>query len=631
MTPRDLSSGPLLLAAVLCLMAPVLIPVDAYPADPIHQTIAGNRQPNPAAGTDVYFKVVGPISGPPAPYLTSSDYPRINLPSVFGDSRVWMWIFGQQHLYFAAFVLGALFWIMGLELRGLLARNADVARRYDVAAQDVLGLVVLAVSGTAISGAVLLLAFLSLYPDFAKYLIGVFRPFIWLYGLLFVAFSLAIYLYYYMWRRMAAGFSKWIHATMGVVVNVIGNVIMMIANSWGSFMMSPSGVDDRGRFLGDYTLVMQNALWNPLNVHRFASHLIFGAVVIAVYAGYRALKPNNTYEGDFYNWMSHAAILGLLFVLFMVPFGGYWFLLEIRAYRQQMWITLTGGLLAWLLIILVMLVGALFLAINYYLWRRIQSAPGGMRYRPKAKWIFVVLTMSFVVYMTPHTLVMRAAELKAIGVQQHPVVANYGTEASKQAAVNIMIVVTMWSLLILWRSRYDLMPGRSTIDAALIGLFVVGAANTIWLGIIGYFISANVRVGLSVPAAMTTLHIIVVGSLLTFARVARSKPLSQRALRPLSWHGYFAVLAMAAVVTWLIGLGGYVRSAVRLFWHAMEVFRDTSPWAFTYSIGVMGNMITFNALLFWLLFMLLVWLREHGQGSSVTVTEGPAAPSNEPA
>lgn len=47
---------------------------------------------------------------------------------------------------------------------------------------------VLAVSGAAISGALLLFVFVSLYPDLAKYLIGVFRPFVWLYGLVFVAF-----------------------------------------------------------------------------------------------------------------------------------------------------------------------------------------------------------------------------------------------------------------------------------------------------------------------------------------------------------------------------------------------------------------------------------------------------------
>jgi hypothetical protein len=222
---------------------------------------------------------------------------------------------------------------------------------------------------------------------------------------------------------------------------------------------------------------------------------------------------------------------------------------------------------------------------------------------------------------------MRAAELVAIGGQQHPVVGNYGTEASKQVAVNIMTAVTMWSVLMWWRSRYHLTPGRSKIDAALIGLFVVGAANIIWIGIIGYYIPANVRVALSVPMAMTTLHLIVVGSLLTFARVLRAKPLSQQAWGPLSWKSNLAVLATAGAITLLMGLGGYLRSSVRLFWHAMAIFRDASPWAFTHTMGVMGNVIAFNTLLFWSVLFLLVWLRRAAQGPSAIVSE--SAPANE--
>jgi hypothetical protein len=623
----------LVLVGMVLFALPAFWAVDTHSGGSTDQESARKVEPESIPGSvigkDVYFKIDGPISGPPAPRLTARDYPQVPLPYPLSESRIVMWVLGQQHLYFGAFVLGALFWIMGLELRGLLARKADAAERYDSAAQDVLGLVVLAVSGAAISGAVLLLAFVSLYPDFAKYLIGVFRPFVWLYGLLFIAFSVAIYLYYYMWQRMASGFEKWIHATLGVVVNVIGNVIMMIGNSWGSFMMSPAGVDAHGQFLGNYVLVLHNALWNPFNVHRFASHLIFGAAVIAAYAGYRALKAETEDQRTLYDGMCRAAVLALFFVLVTVPFGGYWLLREIYAYRQQMGITLLGGLLAWISIVRVILVGILFLVVNYYLWRTIEFTPGGARYRPHAKWIFLILTIAFIVYMTPHTLVMRAVELKAIGGQQHPVIGNYGVESSKQPAVNIMIAATMWSLLILRRSRYELGSGRSAIDVALIGLFVVGSANIIWLGIIGYFIPANVRVGLSVPMVMTTLHIVIAGALLTQARVHQAKLLSQGAARrPLSWKGYLAVLAMAATVTWLVAIGGYQRSSVRLFWHAMEIFRDNSPWAFTHTIGFMANVMAFNTLLFWSILVFLVWLRSAVQGSSATIREGPA-PENQ--
>ena len=42
---------------------------------------------------------------------------------------------------------------------------------------------------------------------------------------------------------------------------------------------------------------------------------------------------------------------------------------EVYAYRQQMGITLMGGLLAWLFIIQATMIGILFLSTNYYLWQ----------------------------------------------------------------------------------------------------------------------------------------------------------------------------------------------------------------------------------------------------------------------
>jgi uncharacterized metal-binding protein len=98
--------------------------------------------------------------------------------------------------------------------------------------------------------------------------------------------------------------------------------------------------------------------------------------------------------------------------------------------------TLIGGLLAWLSIILVLLIGALIIAMTYYLWQRIEAEPGGQRFRQQAKYVLFILVLGLLVYITPHTLVMRAVELKEIGGQQHPVIGNYGVESAKQAALN---------------------------------------------------------------------------------------------------------------------------------------------------------------------------------------------------
>ena len=44
----------------------------------------------------------------------------------------------------------------------------------------------------------------------------------------------------------------------------------------------------------------------------------------------------------------------------------------------------------------------------------------------------------------------------------------------------------------------------------------------------------------------------------------------------------------------MMGLMGYIRSSVRLFWHVNEIVRDNSPWAYTHTVGFAANMISFN-------------------------------------
>jgi hypothetical protein len=58
----------------------------------------------------------------------------------------------------------------------------------------------------------------------------------------------------------------------------------------------------------------------------------------------------------------------------------------------------------------------------------------------------------------------------------------------------------------------------------------------------------------------------------------------------------------------MMGLMGYIRSSVRLFWHVNEVMRDNSPWAYTHTIGFAANVISFNVLFFWISIMFVFWL-----------------------
>jgi len=72
--------------------------------------------------------------------------------------------------------------------------------------------------------------------------------------------------------------------------------------------------------------------------------------------------------------------------------------------------------------------------------------------------------------------------------------------------------------------------------------------------------------------------------------------------------GTYAIFLLAISFTWLMGLMGYIRSAVRLFWHVTEVLRDNSVDAYTLTIGEAGKMLTFNTLFVWVQFVVVFWV-----------------------
>lgn len=564
--------------------------------------------PAPITSYDTYYRTEGVVSGPRPPVLTDADYPRPSeLP--ISESRVIIWVLAQQHNYWGAFVFGVLVLVVLLEIGAMTVCTRESTQQYDGYAYEMLRLVVLALSAAASLGGLLLFGLLALYPDLTRYLASVFRPFLLGYGVLLVLFSAVVYLYYSTWQSMSAGLSKWLHASLGVLVSVLGTLVVLISNAWGSFMLSPAGVDGHGRFLGNYWQVLHTATWNSFNVHRIAGHIVFGAAVISAYAAYWALTEKAREEQVRYDKMAYMAVLATMFVLFTFQFGGSWVMRAIYGYRQQMGITLLGGLLAWLGIVLAGLFGSLFLAINYYLWQRINAEDEGVRYRRYAKYVFLTLAACMAVYITPHTIVMTPRELLQMGGQQHQVLGNYGVESSKNAAINIMMVTTMWSFILWGESRFR--NTSRSIDRFIAVAFLAGAANILWLGIYGYYIPANVRVGLSVPMAVTTLSLLVLSGVV-FRRFSQVGDRSHQAWESMSVRGYYVLFFLAFVITWIMGLGGYRRSSVRLFWHVNEIMRDNSPWAFSHTVGFAANVITMNAIIFWLGLLLLVWMARLG-------------------
>ncbi len=554
-------------------------------------------------GRDVYYNTLAPVSGPWAPQLSNADYP-----TQYGESRLIVWMVAQQHLYWSGLVAGALMLVTLLEVWAILSRRKPSAEQTDQWAYDILRIVTGGFSVAALLGAALGACLLVLYPDLTLYLVRIFRPTVLIYAAMAVGLTLLTYSYYYTWWFWNQGALKYLHSCLGVLANMVATTMVMLANGWSSFMLSPAGVDHGGRFLGNVWHALHTATWNAFSIHRLLSHLILASAVLASYAAYQALGSKTGKKWEEAEQRTYLCLLVLAGAFFVLQFQGYQLVREIYAYRQQMGITLLGGLLAWLGQVRALLVAGLFLGLNYYVWQRISVRGRGKGDESFRKYVFLILALCAAVYITPHTMVMTKKELFQVGGQQHPVVGNYGVESAKQTAVNMMILVTIGSWYLWKRTGVTLTPKQVPWAGPITaGVFLAAAINLLFSGIYGYYIPANVRVG--VLTSSVAMPFMVLGYVLLVTRGWSDQRIEgPQVLRQFPLMKQWIVFPLAFLVTWLMGLGGYLRSSVRLFWHISEIVRDESPWAFTQSIGFVTNVISLNALLFWSGLLLLFWL-----------------------
>ena len=598
-----------MMKGLLCRMVPVMLLLAGL-ACPGLTLFLPDRSMASDPSTDVYFHTPGVPSGPSAPSGHESRYPQ------FGslDNRLLMWFVIQQHTYFGGFVLALPIFCVLLEFLGLIATTPALKARYDGLAQDLLKVALLALSVTAAVGSVMLTMFIMLYPDFMQYMGGTFKVMMPLYALVFVGTTFLTIAYYYSWERMAEPAAKWIHLSLGLLAVAFGTSLLLLANAWSAFMMAPAGVDGQGRYLGNPWHLLHSALWNPLNLHRFLADIMSGGAVVLAYACYRFFTGKSHEERAYYDWVGYVFLFVTVCALLPMPFAGYWLMRSVYAYSQSMGVTMMGGLLTWLFVVQALLIGALFLGVNYYLWQSMGRIRGGERYQSYYQYLLLALTGCLFVWLTPHTILMTGTEVKAMGGAQHPVIGNYGVMSSKNGAVNVMICITALSYIYYRRANRTMAISWAKAGNFVLGaLFGIGIAHIVGLSVYGFYLPASLRVGLSGPQAVTTLVVVTAGLLLN-RRMLQGATIHG----PVEWgrisvRGMIGLFGLAAAFTWVMGLMGYIRSSGRLAWHVNELMPDTSPWAFTPSLGFAAKMVTINMIVFWGAVFFLFWVCQRGR------------------
>ena len=540
------------------------------------------------------------------PQLTAKDYPVI----AGVNGRVFVWLAAQLHLWFAAFVLAVPIFVFIIEAIGMATRD----KRYDNMAYEFIKVTLTAYSITAILGGLLLFGLLLFYPHVLQYMSGIFKESMFYYALLFFAESACLYVYYYGWHWLQGGNKKWIHLSIGLMLNAVGTMLMFLANAWVTFMMSPNGVDPAGVFTGDTWAAIHNFLWNPINLHRVIANIAYGGSIVGAYAAFKFLSARSKELRAHYDWMGYNANFIAIAALLPLPFAGYYLTAEIYAYSQQMGITLMGGIFAWLFIIQAVLIGTLFLSANYYLWCGMGRSDGAVRYNRYIKYLAIVIVGAFLVWFTPHTLILTNAELKGLGGPYHKYLGPLGIMPAKNTAVNIMILFTFLSFVFYRRANKT--PSVSWAragNAIQIALFTAGIVNILFLGIYhGYFTNTVYKVAASIPQVLTTLIIIIASTLIDSFMYKRAKQVA-----PLHWgrvpdRSQYALFLLAVSFTWLMGLMGYIRSGIRQHWHVTNVFRDNSVDAFTPTLGYAANVVSVGTILFISMVIFVFWLSSVG-------------------
>ncbi len=551
----------------------------------------------------------------PAPKPKRSNYPNIGV-----SSRTIVWVVAQMHLFFGALVLAVPIFVLVIEFIGFKT-NDD---RYDDMAHEFMKISLTAYAITALFGGALALCLFLLYPDFMNYMMRVFGSQMLVYAVLFFLESMLLYIYYYGWDALRYGNSKWVHLTLGLLLNAVGTTLLVVANSWTTFMMAPSGVDSAGAVIGNIWEVMKGPLWNPLNLHRFIANIAFGGAVVGAYAAFKFLSAKTAAAKAHYDWMGYTSNFIAILAFLPLPFAGYWLMAEVYAYSQQMGILAMGGILAWLFVIQAVLICTILFAGNYYLWSGMARTEGSSRYQWLIKYIAVILVLGFLVWVTPHNVIYTSNEIAKLGGGNHPVLSPLGIMPAKNIAVFLMLIVTFLSFQIYRRAdKVITVSWQDWGNALMVAIYIVAIGNVIFAGIYyGYFTNTVYKVGSSVIQVTSTLVVIVAGVVIDSLMFKGAKTL------PSSWgkvsdRSQYALFALPIAFTWLMALMGYIRSSVRTHWHVYTVMKDNSPDNYIPTLATVGNTVTGVTLLFLIFLLFIFWIANLSGTKQI-----PPAPAN---
>lgn len=540
-----------------------------------------------------------------APSAPSTEFP-------ITGTRTAVWVVAQLHILFAAFILGAPIFVVICEWLGYRRQEP----RYDRLAREVTQVTVLLYSMTALTGGLFIFVLLATYPRFTSWLINqFFLLFALVYPLLFIAETIVLYLYFYLWDAWKDD-KKARHIALGVLLNLIGTVTLFVIDGPTSFMNSPSkGVE--GVSLHDYIDTaslwdkLYNYSWMPMNLHRLVGNVTFGGFIAGLIAAYMYMGAKREEERAYYDWMGFVGNLIGVGALLFLPFMGYLFAYELCDYDASICPYMMADQLSMFFQMQGAMVGLIFLASNYYIWLSVNRIEGVERVRMSFMTMVVMILLPVV--MTYTWTIFPAPDPKSL----------------------LILVPLLSAPVVLNRIIPPL--GRLTVSSRTFiktGFLMIVVGNAIWMT--PHAFSATQALSteeLSLPSTWEFLALMPAKNSAAFTLVfvtVANYILYNRAIT----HGtvvwgkidvvsQFALVFLAYSMIWTMGLMGAIRSLLRKYFHTYNLIPDFSVESFTPTLSYSAWWITGITLVFYLIvsFAILITLRTSKVGEPDTGTE----------
>ena len=516
------------------------------------------------------------------PSLYAQELGTASVEFPYTGNRTAVWVVAQLHLLFAAFILGAPIFVVIAEWLGYRRQDS----RYDRLAREVTKITVILFSLTAVTGGLFIFVLLAAYPQFTTWFINQFYlVFAVIYPALFITETILLYAYLYTWD-IWKGEQKGRHIALGVLLNLVCVLILFVINGPTSFMNTPTkaeGISPQ-EFLLTATLwdKIANQSWFPLSLHRIDGNVAFGGFICGMIAAYMYMGSKSQEERAYYDWMGYVSMWIAVGGSLLQPFTGLLLAYEMCDYDFSFCPYMMADQLSMFFETQGMMIGLLFLGINYYSWLSSKRIEGADNVR------MTILAPIVLVAMLPVT--MWAFNLYWI---------------PEPMSLAILLPLAL-SPFVLGRFIPMTVSARTVIKT---GFIVMLISDAVWLAPAGFVATGTDMPDelklpegwdylSSMPAKLSAILTLVFVTVVNYTLYNRTIKQGTILWGKVDFAAQFVLIFLAFISTWTMGLMGAVRSLLKKYFHAYSLVSDFTAESFTPTLSYSAWWITAITVLF---------------------------------